>query len=1058
MIFSWDSLLIGRRSLSCLRLILMFFALVKVLAKNCEPSNGTEFLSFLCDNSYSICDSIILKSEERYHIPSTLKVCNITSTLIITTNDIMPAIMFLGTTSSEQGLINGGNITINNVKIKGGNQRRGNLFHNSISILVKNCEISDYMISTYGNSFINFGGIVDLYNTSFQNNTISAIESSSNLPPNIISTANINWKLSVDSCSFINNHIISPDNGRTSSVNLFFNVWGFYECTDTDICNDNIDNIYQLMFNNNLFLGNKVSGIGAAFIWIATSLQSRKAPQNFFQITNNSMFENHVTGAYSFCDLDFGLWCPSFFLISGFYRWMIFNSNVEITRNTFTNNNITTGSNFFSFERISGQIQIKNSLFDQNDLSGGFSTFFFFTGLTGPVKLLNSLFRNSSLHSSSFMYLDNCSGSVKIKGFSFSNITISGEASVANLISFVYPSAQVQIEYCIFENIVSQLASLIYIRIPIASITLTNLLFRNISAQDATLINVIDANTMVRFEYSSIENLIISNSTTFYLDGNIGNGQHSISYVNFSNIVATENCFYDIATGWYYPSLMGIADDCEIINCRFNSIQSHVSTMFILASNTSMTDCNFKNIQISEENHAIISLDSSTLDIIGASFEQITTRYVIYNMIDSTILDCTYDVNSNSPITNNMNYTCTEESDPTSNGSKCKGLVCLNKTDYTIIILTAFFAISLLLNIYTQRNKIIEFYGRYKKKLEKKRRAYMRENQLKALISRYGNENENGELDSIENVLQTTLPDIIVPFNKIKLDGGLIGKGGSGIVMKGRLGHQTTIAIKLIQSQLAGELEGLQDLQAELSMLYSINHPNIVRFMGISFHNKAILILQEYCQMHLGEYVEKNGIFHEMDPFLDKFLIIVDTVVFLHEKNIVHRDLKPENILLDEKFTPKICDLGMAKFVSQGSQTYKTQGEGRLFGSIGYTPPEVVAIKKGDKYNPKGWDIFSMAMIIYFMWSGKPPLFEFDNGFAVNYEISRGTRPLLPLSMPEKIRDLVREMWDQDFRKRPSSEEIYDKFYAFHSSMIKDHTTIEEGSHIQLNPLTDLAL
>lgn len=87
-------------------------------------------------------------------------------------------------------------------------------------------------------------------------------------------------------------------------------------------------------------------------------------------------------------------------------------------------------------------------------------------------------------------------------------------------------------------------------------------------------------------------------------------------------------------------------------------------------------------------------------------------------------------------------------------------------------------------------------------------------------------------------------------------------------------------------------------------------------------------------------------------------LTILDTLTNLHgQHNIAHRDLKPENILLDEENNQKICDLGMAKFIGEGNKTVY-QGNGGGMGTPGYMPPEVIMLKKGQRYEPKSWDIW----------------------------------------------------------------------------------------------------
>ncbi len=40
---------------------------------------------------------------------------------------------------------------------------------------------------------------------------------------------------------------------------------------------------------------------------------------------------------------------------------------------------------------------------------------------------------------------------------------------------------------------------------------------------------------------------------------------------------------------------------------------------------------------------------------------------------------------------------------------------------------------------------------------------------------------------------------------------------------------------------------------------------------------------------------------------------MVSAVHYLHEHEIVHRDLKSHNFLVDENFTVKLCDFGLAR-------------------------------------------------------------------------------------------------------------------------------------------------
>jgi serine/threonine protein kinase len=64
--------------------------------------------------------------------------------------------------------------------------------------------------------------------------------------------------------------------------------------------------------------------------------------------------------------------------------------------------------------------------------------------------------------------------------------------------------------------------------------------------------------------------------------------------------------------------------------------------------------------------------------------------------------------------------------------------------------------------------------------------------------------------------------------------------------------------------------------------------------------------------------------------------------------------------------------------------------------------------------------------VLYHMWSGRHPLDEFDNAFLIIDEINKGTRPILPSSMPKPTRELVRVMWADDPTSRPRIQSVRD--------------------------------
>jgi serine/threonine protein kinase len=79
----------------------------------------------------------------------------------------------------------------------------------------------------------------------------------------------------------------------------------------------------------------------------------------------------------------------------------------------------------------------------------------------------------------------------------------------------------------------------------------------------------------------------------------------------------------------------------------------------------------------------------------------------------------------------------------------------------------------------------------------------------------------------------------------------------------------------------------------------------------------------------------------------------------VHFNGVVHRDLKPQNILLDSSGFVKIVDFGTSDFICADTRTSTCAG------TYYFMAPEVIALSKGQTYDPIAADIWSLGVTMF---------------------------------------------------------------------------------------------
>ncbi|KAI1783995.1 hypothetical protein LXA43DRAFT_1101882 [Ganoderma leucocontextum] len=302
-------------------------------------------------------------------------------------------------------------------------------------------------------------------------------------------------------------------------------------------------------------------------------------------------------------------------------------------------------------------------------------------------------------------------------------------------------------------------------------------------------------------------------------------------------------------------------------------------------------------------------------------------------------------------------------------------------------------------------------------------RVHMDEPRTPPLSTRAREKDGEGELElDLESL---GLDDREIPPEKLtKLE--KIGSGGFKDVFIGRFkGRRVAIA------EFRGQLSQM-DIK-ELKLLGDFDHPNIVRFLGVSIPENTretpVMIVSELCSNgDLFDYIRNVN-----PPSLYRVLCIMLDIAkgleYLHfrKPSIIHRDCKSSNILITSKGVAKITDFGLAK-VKQSTRSMVRS----LVGTVNWQAPELW--HPAPKYNHKV-DVFSCAMVFWeiLQWHVRDKKFPWEgmNEHAIYEAVgAKKQRPsmsgLRKQWCPEII-DLVEHMWVQDPSERPTMSEVVEE-------------------------------
>uniref|UniRef100_A0A8C6TUT9 LIM domain kinase 1 n=1 Tax=Neogobius melanostomus TaxID=47308 RepID=A0A8C6TUT9_9GOBI len=148
------------------------------------------------------------------------------------------------------------------------------------------------------------------------------------------------------------------------------------------------------------------------------------------------------------------------------------------------------------------------------------------------------------------------------------------------------------------------------------------------------------------------------------------------------------------------------------------------------------------------------------------------------------------------------------------------------------------------------------------------------------------------------------------------IHGEVLGKGFFGQAVK--VTHQETGEVMVMKELIRFDEETQNTFLKEVKVMRCLDHPNVLKFIGLFYKDKRINFVSEYIQGGtLRESIEKMDKDFSWTVRVSFAKDIAAGMAYLHSMNVIHRDLNSYNCLIRENQSVVVADFGLARLVPE---------------------------------------------------------------------------------------------------------------------------------------------
>ncbi|XP_057185524.1 hepatocyte growth factor receptor isoform X2 [Triplophysa rosa] len=289
--------------------------------------------------------------------------------------------------------------------------------------------------------------------------------------------------------------------------------------------------------------------------------------------------------------------------------------------------------------------------------------------------------------------------------------------------------------------------------------------------------------------------------------------------------------------------------------------------------------------------------------------------------------------------------------------------------------------------------------------------------------------------------------DLLLHVNEI------IGRGHFGCVFHGTLlepdGQKQHCAVKSLNR--ITDIEEVSQFLKEGIIMKDFSHPNVLSLLGICLPSEGspLVVLPYMKHGDLRNFIRDETHNPTVKDLMGFGLQVAKGMEYLASKKFVHRDLAARNCMLDESYTVKVADFGLARDVYD-KEYYSVHNKHGVKLPVKWMALESL---QTHKFTTKS-DVWSFGVLLWELMTRGAPPYSDVNSFDITVFLLQGRRLLQPEFCPDALYNVMIECWHPKPERRPTFSELVSRIAGIFSSFSGEHYILLNTTYVNIDKMT----